>query len=304
MEYQDWWTSPIKRPFHPEDIFFEWGNLNRELACKQSVFCIEAGGDIEPDREEIGYFICELGGCEVTFTSISQYEAHYRLSHVHVCAACHHVLPSARLLDLHLSERHSPFLLAQAQKGIPVYECLVDGCPRKFKHQRARHLHLVDFHKYPRSYDPLGEKKGQKPGRSKHTKRAHKHGPPQISSNSAASEGENRTVVNVTRHKNRGAQKGTRKKIQRYDKAPCWYFLSPKGCKRGDSCQFSHTNSVVAHSVDAQMEDSSNAQIEDSLKGKQCSSAYVGGVEQNKNMDVELEDLSKKLDLMSQSMMV
>jgi hypothetical protein len=37
-------------------------------------------------------------------------------------------------------------------KREPMYECLVEGCPKKFKGDFQRHWHLVNVHKYPKAF--------------------------------------------------------------------------------------------------------------------------------------------------------
>ncbi|KAI9002645.1 hypothetical protein BC832DRAFT_526321, partial [Gaertneriomyces semiglobifer] len=86
------------------------------------------------------------------FQSAAAYEAHYAQAHVNVCSDCGRVLPSYRLLDLHLMEVHDSFfkVLAEKQKA---FECFVDGCKKKCRTPHTRKLHLIDRHGYPKDID-------------------------------------------------------------------------------------------------------------------------------------------------------
>lgn len=64
----------------------------------------------------------------------------------HWCGQCRAVLPSAHLLDLHLSEVHDSFFAAQAARGMRVYVCLVEGCPYRSASVTERRAHLLEQH--------------------------------------------------------------------------------------------------------------------------------------------------------------
>jgi hypothetical protein len=68
------------------------------------------------------------------------------------CTLCRALLPTAHLLDLHLSEVHDSFFAAQAARKMPVYCCLVESCEKKFSSIEQRKQHLMDFHKFPKGY--------------------------------------------------------------------------------------------------------------------------------------------------------
>jgi hypothetical protein len=71
----------------------------------------------------------------------------------HECTLCRALLPTAHLLDLHLSEVHDSFFAAQAARKMPVYACLVESCLKKFCTIEQRKQHLMDFHKFPKGYN-------------------------------------------------------------------------------------------------------------------------------------------------------
>lgn len=64
----------------------------------------------------VAKFPCHMMGCVLKFDSLLQYELHYNSSHHYYCNECSKQLPSPHLLDLHISETHDSFFLAQAQR--------------------------------------------------------------------------------------------------------------------------------------------------------------------------------------------
>ncbi|KAK7203788.1 hypothetical protein BZA70DRAFT_282095 [Myxozyma melibiosi] len=87
-----------------------------------------------------------------SFTSHAEYERHYREDHSKVCFECSRTFPSDRLLDLHISEQHDPFIEARRERGEDTYQCFVEECPLKFKSKNKRIKHLVGEHQYPEEY--------------------------------------------------------------------------------------------------------------------------------------------------------
>jgi len=68
------------------------------------------------------------------------------------CTLCRALLPTAHLLDLHLSEVHDSYFAAQAARKMPIYACLVESCEKKFASIEQRKQHLMDYHKFPKGY--------------------------------------------------------------------------------------------------------------------------------------------------------
>lgn len=87
-----------------------------------------------------------------TFTTWKQYESHYLTAHTNSCIECKKNFPTARLLDLHITENHDPFTKIKLQRGEPVFGCFVEGCDRLFKDHKKRRLHLIDKHDYPKDF--------------------------------------------------------------------------------------------------------------------------------------------------------
>jgi hypothetical protein len=62
------------------------------------------------------------------------------------CHICHSGFPNLHLLDLHMSEVHDAFFDAQVQRGLPVYQCLVEYCGKSFCTIEERRQHLIRDH--------------------------------------------------------------------------------------------------------------------------------------------------------------
>lgn len=59
---------------------------------------------------------CNIPNCNQDFETLFAYENHYNSLHRFLCAQCSKNLPSAHLLDLHLSERHDSFFAVQSER--------------------------------------------------------------------------------------------------------------------------------------------------------------------------------------------
>ena len=64
------------------------------------------------------------------------------------CQYCHIGIPNAHLLDLHISESHDSFFQSQVDRGMPVYQCLVEFCGERFSSVEARRAHLEHTHRF------------------------------------------------------------------------------------------------------------------------------------------------------------
>nr|KAJ3418126.1 hypothetical protein HK105_000310 [Polyrhizophydium stewartii] len=86
------------------------------------------------------------------FFSVAEYEEHYQMSHVNKCIECRRILPTARLLHLHLLEVHDKYfsILARRQHS---YECFVDLCPHLSQTPKDRNRHLIQHHRFPKGFD-------------------------------------------------------------------------------------------------------------------------------------------------------
>ncbi|KAG6334845.1 hypothetical protein ID866_4250, partial [Astraeus odoratus] len=81
-------------------------------------------------------------------------EIHYGKYHAHVCEqhGCGFVFPDARLLELHQTECHDPLAALLKERGEKIFACHLASCPRKFQTPKARRLHLIQAHSYPKEY--------------------------------------------------------------------------------------------------------------------------------------------------------
>ncbi|KAG1747968.1 uncharacterized protein EDB91DRAFT_1115738 [Suillus paluster] len=81
-------------------------------------------------------------------------EAHYGKYHAQVCEqkGCGFVFPDARLLELHQTECHDPLSAVRKDRGEKIFACHLVSCPRLFQTPKARRLHLIQAHSYPKEY--------------------------------------------------------------------------------------------------------------------------------------------------------
>lgn len=86
-------------------------------------------------------------------TSTNEEGRHYMPYGANECSTCHAVLPTPHLLDVHVAELHDSFFASQAARKLPVYVCLVEGCPQKFCTLQERKRHLADDHRFPTQYN-------------------------------------------------------------------------------------------------------------------------------------------------------
>ena len=93
-------------------------------------------------------FACPAPGCGATFAAAASLDAHYRAAHRNACGRCGRVLPTARLLELHVQEAHDAFFAAMAARGRSVFRCLVDGCGEAFASAAERGAHAREAHLY------------------------------------------------------------------------------------------------------------------------------------------------------------
>jgi hypothetical protein len=94
---------------------------------------------------------CTVQGCALCFSSTDEYETHFRSAHFHMCQQCRKVLPTDRLLRVHIAEVHDALFAVLAETQ-PMFECLVPGCESVSLSRRIRKAHLVDDHHYPANF--------------------------------------------------------------------------------------------------------------------------------------------------------
>lgn len=189
--------SPIRRRFGPDDPFFAYGNIQRELLAKQVALDLtEEEKQLVQNitDEEISNLFCPIIGCGARMKSLDDFEDHYITRHTASCSVCSRVYPTSRLLSIHVSEAHDSFFQAKAARGYPMYECLVEGCGIKLKSYKSRQQHLVDKHKFPASYEFFIK---ARPSKKRRQKSQHKQALNKSQETSSAMQVEEETIDNL-----------------------------------------------------------------------------------------------------------
>ncbi|CAO1423422.1 unnamed protein product [Diamesa hyperborea] len=94
--------------------------------------------------------ICNVPNCKKSFNSIKDYESHYK-THMYSCNQCKKSLPSAHLLDLHISETHDSFFALLKLKK-PMYYCFSEGCKHISLTPKERKDHCLKEHLFPSNF--------------------------------------------------------------------------------------------------------------------------------------------------------
>lgn len=96
---------------------------------------------------------CNIAPCRHrSFVSAQEYESHYNSVHRHVCLECQAIFPSNHFLELHLAEAHDPIRRIRMERGESVLQCFEESCTRTFATPKLRRRHLIDKHKYPKTF--------------------------------------------------------------------------------------------------------------------------------------------------------
>lgn len=106
---ETWCLQPKKIIYKPDDEFFVPLNLTCKSLCKWSCY---------GDQEAVSYaktVKMPCGYCQMVFDSSSKLEDHFKLQHENHCSICSARFPTARLLDLHLSETHDNYFKTLAK---------------------------------------------------------------------------------------------------------------------------------------------------------------------------------------------
>ncbi|XP_067928753.1 zinc finger protein 511-like [Watersipora subatra] len=144
-------SKPKKRRFEPDAAFFEQGSIICRLLQETLVPLSSLKSDGVVMDEDVQVIDCQLQGCYQQFSSLYSYEEHYATRHRNVCRECGKILPTTRLLDLHIDELHNPLFDMQSKKS-PMFQCLISGCAETFMSSKIRRKHLIEVHKYPSSF--------------------------------------------------------------------------------------------------------------------------------------------------------
>ena len=156
----------IRRAYDEDDDFFEDGNVlrySKYIAQSSSSVLSSSSASSEKDLDMIIEDIskpllrhtrnrieCNYPGCREVFYSIPNFTSHYNTHSAH-CITCNAMLPNQRLLDIHISEAHSSYFLAQASRK-PSYVCIVESCGDVFWTTEDRSQHMMFVHKFSSNY--------------------------------------------------------------------------------------------------------------------------------------------------------
>lgn len=84
-------------------------------------------------------------------------------SQYYSCIQCRRQLPTAHLLDLHITEQHDLYFAASVERGDkPLYACYIEECAMKFYMPSERKDHCITLHKFPVNYR-FDQEKATKP---------------------------------------------------------------------------------------------------------------------------------------------
>lgn len=174
---------------------------------------------------------CNAPGCRVVCRSAQDLEVHDAAAHRFACHECRGAFASQAILSRHLEEHHNPFFRVRAERGERVYGCLVDGCEGNFADSNARKLHCLAKHGFARNFDFEGVlgAAAPPPSRRRQAQQQQQHG------------GKARLTEE---------ERAARAQDIRASGAPCRYYNTPRGCRRGERCFFRHERSAAAD-VDA-----------------------------------------------------
>ncbi|KAJ3569200.1 hypothetical protein NP233_g5207 [Leucocoprinus birnbaumii] len=90
----------------------------------------------------------------ITLANSKELERHYATYHAHVCEepGCGCVFPEAKLLELHQTECHDSLAALRKERGEKIFGCMSATCTRYFQSPKARRLHMIEAHKYPKEF--------------------------------------------------------------------------------------------------------------------------------------------------------
>ena len=130
------------------DDFFAEGDSMCAMRTCQYMTQVDIEEFLHKDYEE---FACSVPTCQARFSQLIDSETHYNAKHRHACSQCKKCLPSAHLLDLHLSETHdSYFQLLSAKK--PSFQCFLETCLDRFWSPKDRREHCIQIHSFPKNF--------------------------------------------------------------------------------------------------------------------------------------------------------
>ncbi|XP_006461735.1 hypothetical protein AGABI2DRAFT_193132 [Agaricus bisporus var. bisporus H97] len=113
-----------------------------------------AGGDKQQQRPILCTLPPTCNRQHTTLANSKDLERHYATYHAHVCESpgCGCVFPEAKLLELHQTECHDPVAAVRKERGEKIFGCMVPTCDRLFQSPKARRLHMIEAHKFPKEF--------------------------------------------------------------------------------------------------------------------------------------------------------
>ncbi|KAJ1800489.1 hypothetical protein LPJ59_001064 [Coemansia sp. RSA 2399] len=173
---------PAKRRLAITDPFFDLGNaeagidhINKQLVLSGPLLYAQQSAD--DDKLELDDLLVESGilrhpiFCDTppclldsaAFPTTLAFEKHYDQVHKNMCSTCSAVFPSSHWLDLHIQELHDAFFSASIARGDNVFQCFLPLCPRVFACPDSRKLHMIHGHQFPRSFNWMLVRNGNRP---------------------------------------------------------------------------------------------------------------------------------------------
>eukprot|EP01038_Epipyxis_sp_PR26KG_P010641 gene10641-14292_t len=144
----------MRRRIPPESDFFLAGNIERNQMYKISIITTDSinAQNINYDIKSASMILCKEPNCQQSFNTIKEFDSHMFINHSHQCSVCMRSLPSDRLLSIHISESHDNYFKVLSLKK-PSFVCLVEGCHVISTSNEVRRVHLINDHRFPKSYD-------------------------------------------------------------------------------------------------------------------------------------------------------
>ncbi|XP_054738857.1 protein lethal(2)k10201 [Anastrepha obliqua] len=137
----------------PDDICFDAAN-QKYIAKYKKLGVITVADELQDGAmaSSSTEFFCNVPGCQNVFEDAGTYQTHFNNVHRYLCSICRRSLPTAHLLDLHVSERHDSYFATRVERGEAMYACFLEECKQKMLTQEQRKDHCINIHKFPSNF--------------------------------------------------------------------------------------------------------------------------------------------------------
>lgn len=216
---------------------------------------------------------CGFPGCPLFFNSFTECDSHYEESHMFLCDECDCILPSERLLDLHLQEAHDNFFATALERHQAQFQCLV--CSESFSSKKKRQNHLMERHKYPKWFRFTSNAAVDGSTWKKKQKWLQRHDPSQIKqvdsemdTDVCTNSIEDNTLTSVSPQTHKQEHRAKRRERQSQQRAtiPCKFFMTKGGCWRGSKCMFLHSSkATTVDELSAQLKKKATVTVPDKI---------------------------------------